>query len=125
MASAYTPTWLDPADVLHWLRANEVDAGSPDEAELNRVCALAETYVQRCRPDQWVVNPADELDQTYTPDAEVYSAGVMYAARILRRRNSPAGVESFGDLGVTFVAKWDADIERGLRVGGSQVPGVG
>lgn len=123
--SEHTPVWLDPADVTGWLRANNVATGDPAAGELDRVCSLAELYVQRCRPDQWVTNPADELDMTYTPDAEVYQGAVMYAARILRRRNSPAGVESFGDLGATFVSKWDADVERALRVGGSQVPGVG
>jgi len=126
--ATYAPVWLEAADVTHWLRANEVDVASPDDLELQRVCAQAELYVQRCRPDQWTVGDASTVPPTpatYTPDAEVYQAGVMYAARLLRRRNSPAGVESFGDLGVTFVAKWDADIERALRVGGWMTPGVG
>ena len=49
----------------------------------------------------------------------------MYAAREVRRRNSPAGVQSFGDAGVTFVSKFDSDIERALHQGSWAIPGVG
>jgi hypothetical protein len=109
---------------LEWLRANQVDVGTPAAAELNRVCVVAEEYAQRCRPEGYAP-PVDPDPPVYTPAPDTYQGAVMYAARILRRRNSPAGVESFGDLGVTFVAKWDGDIERMLRTGGATLPGVG
>lgn len=122
---AFTPVWLDPADVRHWLRTNGV--GSDDEqAEVDRVCAQAEIYVERCRPDQFDPDPVDpDSPPVFTADAEVYQGAVMYAARLLRRRNSPAGVESFGDVGIMFVTKYDADIERALRTGNATVPGAG
>lgn len=132
MPDAYAPVWLVPSDVTGWLGLTR--ALTPDETtELDRVCVQTEAYVQRCRPDQYVPGDPDDTDPdadpgppgTFTPDGEVYQGAVMYAARQLRRRNSPAGVESFGDIGVTFVTKYDADIERALRTGGWSIPGVG
>jgi len=115
----FAPTWLDPADVIAWLRLH----GEPgDDPALDRVCAMTETYVQRCRPDRY--NEATDPPM-YLPDAEVYQGAVMYAARETRRRNSPAGIETFADGGATFIAKYDADIERALRTGQWNTPGVG
>lgn len=124
----FAPTWLDPADVRQWLRLNAV-AGDDDAAEVERVCVQTELYVQRCRPDGYTGSDPDpetgESLPLYVPDGEIYSGAVMYAARQLRRRASPGGVESFGDVGVMFVTKYDADIERALRTGGWTLPGVG
>lgn len=119
----FTPAWLAPADVLHWLARNGV-LSPEDEAEVNRVCAMVELYVERCRPEHFDPAP-DGTDPTYVPDAETYQGAVMYAAREIRRRNSPAGIENFADGGAAFVAKFDADIERALRTGTWARPGVG
>jgi len=40
----------------------------------------------------------------------------MYAAREYRRRNSPAGIETFGDQ-TSFVSRFDPDIDRALQTG--------
>lgn len=123
----FTAQWLDPADVAAWLRVN-AQPPPEDTAALERVCALTELYAQRCRPDQWTQPDPDAVppvESFYNPDAEVYHGAVMYAARETRRRNSPAGIETFADGGATFVAKYDADIERALRTGQWQPPGVG
>ena len=48
----------------------------------------------------------------------------MLAARLVRRRNSPGGVESFGDS-VLYVARFDPEIARALRSGNWAMPGVG
>ena len=125
-ASGYTgpgPVWLDPADVRKWLH----DTGTPptsDDLEVDRVAAMTEAHVERCRPE-WSSTAGDPPVTTYVPDAETYQGAVMYAARELRRRNSPAGVETFGDVGVSFVAKYDPDIDRALRTGAYRRPGVG
>ena len=118
--TTFPNTWLEPADVAAWLRLNM--PGPVDDTELERVCAMAELYVQRCRPELWddTTDPA-----TYVPDAEVYQGAVMYAARETRRRNSPAGIEQFADGGTTFVSKYDSDIERALRTGMWARPGAG
>jgi hypothetical protein len=120
----YAPTWLDPADVRKWLR----DTGTPpasDDAEVDRVAAMTEKHVERCRPEWATTDDSDPPVTLYAPDAETYQGAVMYAARELRRRNSPAGVESFGDVGITFVAKYDPDIDRALHTGAYRHPGVG
>src|SRR5262245_55350923 len=120
----YAPVWLDPADVSAWLRAN----GLPADPELDRVCGMSEAYVQRCRPDQWTTGDPDAVppvEPAYVPDAEVYQGAVMYAARQTRRRNSPSGSELFGDGSVGWPTKYDADIERALRTGSANLPGVG
>ena len=120
----FTHTWLEPDDVATWLRLNTATA-TTDAVELERVCAMTEAYVQRCRPEFLPPAPEDGSAATYVPDAETYQGAVMYAAREVRRRNTPAGVESFGDVGVVFTPKWDADIERALRTGAWTLPGMG
>ena len=112
----FTLHWLAPVDVKAWLRLDGTDP--TDDDLVRRVSGLAELYVQRCRPDQWTT-PTD------VPDAEVYQAGVMYAAREYRRRNSPGGIESITDAGATYVSKYDSDIERALRTGTWAEPAVG
>lgn len=109
----FEPAWLAPASVKEWLRLAEQDTS--DDDLILRVCAMAEPYVQKCRPE-WF-----DASGTYTPDAETYSGAVMYAAREYRRRNSPAGVEVFGDV-ASFVTRFDTDIERALRTGAWALP---
>jgi hypothetical protein len=98
------------ADVKAWLRLAEQDV--EDDDLLTRVCAMAEPYVQRCRPEFY----STAVPPVYTPDAEAYQGGVMYAAREYRRRNSPAGIETFGET-TSFVTRYDTDIERALHTG--------
>ena len=112
--------WLDPELVAAWLRLN-LPGPAVDDDELVRVCAGTEAYVERCRPEQYT----DADPPVYDPDNEVLQGAVMYASRELRRRNSPAGIEQFADGGTTFVSKYDSDIERALRTGAWNMPGVG
>lgn len=49
----------------------------------------------------------------------------MLAARIYRRRNSPAGVESFGELGPIYVQRNDPDVAQLLDLGTYTRPAVG
>lgn len=42
---------------------------------------------------------------------------LMLAALIARRRNSPGGVETFGDLDPSFVARYDPTISQLLGLG--------
>ncbi|HXJ63566.1 MAG TPA: hypothetical protein VNN79_07410 [Actinomycetota bacterium] len=117
----FTPAWLSPADVKQWLKLNEADVD--DDALVVRCCTQTEIYVQRCRPEFLKLGPFDP--PVYDPDAEAYQGAVMYAAREVRRRNSPSGTQSFGDAGVVFVSKFDSDIERALHQGAWAKPGVG
>lgn len=110
----FDPVWLAPADVRDWLRINSQDTS--DDDLITAVCAMAEPYVQRCRPEWMLPDPEDPTTAKYQPDAETYRGGVMYAAREYRRRNSPAGIETFGDV-TSFVARFDPDIDRALQTG--------
>jgi hypothetical protein len=109
----YTPLWLAQADVKEWLRINGQD--TEDDDLITRACAMAEPYVQRCRPEWFTTDPYAQT--AYMPDAETYQGAVMYAAREYRRRNSPAGIEAFGEAGTSFVARFDPDIDRALQTG--------
>ena len=109
MAQTFVPVWLDPDDVKEWLRINSEDTS--DDDLISNVCAMTEPYVLRCRPE-WLTGDPPE----YSPDAETYQGAVMYAAREYRRRNSPAGIETFGDV-TSFVARFDPDIDRALQTG--------
>lgn len=110
----FTPVWLAPDSVKGWLRLNSQD--TTDDDLLAVVCAMAEPYVERCRPEFWHPTVDDPDVTVYAPDAEAYQGGVMYAAREYRRRNSPAGIEVFGDV-TSFVTRYDTDIERALHTG--------
>jgi len=105
---SFEPKWLSPDDVKTWLRLNAQDAS--DDALILAVCAQTEPYAERCRPE-W-----HTPEGGYTPDAETYQGARMYAAREYRRRNSPSGVELFGDT-ASFVARFDPDIDRALQTG--------
>lgn len=103
-----------------WLRLNGV-AGDDTEGEVNTAIRATEEYVEGACPECFT----DDDPPVFVPTTRIYQGAKMYAAREIRRRNSPGGVESFGDAGVAFVTKYDGDIERFLRTGGSTVPGVG
>jgi hypothetical protein len=109
---AFEPVWLSPDDVKSWLKLNSQDVS--DDALIVAVCAMTEPYVMRCRPE-WTVTAEDGMS-SYVPDSETYQGARMYAAREYRRRNSPSGIETFGDV-TSFVARYDPDIDRALQTG--------
>jgi hypothetical protein len=109
------PGWLDPVDVAGYLRLPD-PIPTVDADLLADVCPAAEPVVQRYRPDVGT-------DPAAIP-ADVYQGAVMLAARLYRRRNSPAGIESMGES-VTYVASFDPDLDQFLRRGRYRIPGVG
>jgi hypothetical protein len=122
----FVPAWLSPADVREWLRLNGTP--STDDGLVTRCSAAVEAQVQSARPDRWVyvlpVPPDIPESATYVPDAEVYQAGVQLAARLVRRRNSPGGLESFAES-LVYVSAYDPEIQRALRQGPWRRPLVG
>ena len=58
------------------------------------------------------------------PGGVEYGA-IMLAARLHRRRNSPNGVESFSDMGTSYVSRYDSDLDRQLRINAWTPPRVG
>ena len=130
----FAPVWLSIADVKDQLRIDLVDLD--DDDLITRSTAMTEPQVERARPDCWQLVPPDELPRearedpavpptrVYVPDADVYGAAVMLAARLVRRRNSPGGVESFAES-IHYVSRYDPDIQRALRQGDYAFPASG
>lgn len=52
-------------------------------------------------------------------------AAIMLGARLYRRRNSATGIEAIVDGGASYVARWDSDISRMLRIDGHTRPVIG
>lgn len=105
-----TPTPAGPCDrtkVARWLYAND-PAVSDDAALLDDVVAAVNAYIR-----SYMTAPADGAEW---PDDVVHGA-TMLAARNVRRRNSPAGVETGGDGGAVYVARRDRDLDQFLRLG--------
>jgi hypothetical protein len=131
MTQPVTPKWLDVADVKEQLR---IAPGDSDDALITRCAAAVEPQVERARPDQVAAPVPSGRDARgritaavaggFYPDPEVYQAAVMLAARLVRRRNSPGGVETFGES-VTYVSRMDPEIARALHTGPYALPGVG
>lgn len=55
----------------------------------------------------------------------IVHGAVMLAARVHRRRNSPAGVDSFSELGPVYVQRNDPDVAQLLEIGQFERPKVG
>lgn len=55
----------------------------------------------------------------------VQLGAVMLCTRLFRRKNSPAGVESFGSNGAVYVQRNDPDIAMLLGLGNWSAPQVG
>lgn len=121
------PTWMLPSQVGTWLGLKP-DLMTPAETSLLAQCSAAvEAHVQRCRPDQFLVQgviPNNPPTLIFTPDNEVRTAAVMLAARLYRRRNSPAGVELMGES-IAYASRYDPEIDRALRTGYFSSPLVG
>lgn len=58
------------------------------------------------------------------PD-NITEGAIMLAARLHRRRNSPAGVEAFTDMGVAYVSRRDPDVAMLLGLAEWTPPRVG
>ncbi|MET0996218.1 MAG: head-tail connector protein [Mycobacterium sp.] len=114
----YPVGWLQLDDVKRQLAIDNVD--TDDDVLIQACIDAAEPEVCRARPDAWTEDPPS-TPADY-PDA--YRGGVMLAARLVRRRNSPAGIESFGES-ITYVAAYDPDLDRFMRRGRYRLPGVG
>lgn len=115
--------WLKVDDVKDQLRIDAID--TDDDDLIGRAIGSAMVEVERARRDQFTFTPnVPAAPAIFTPDGEVYQGAVMLAARLVRRRNSPAGIETFSDS-VAYVSRWDPDIQRALRQGAYSWPGVG
>lgn len=94
-----------------WLQLND---GSPDAAALAQVVPAVIALVDSSR--------ARKLDDgSWHPDT--WLGAVMLAARLTRRRNSPAGIDGFtADGAVAYVRSNDPDVAVLLRL---NAPAIG
>lgn len=90
------------------------------DIEIDRVCE-AVTALIASYADYEV--PTYDNDSSWPPNIKL--GAKMLAARLYRRRNSPAGVESLGELGPVYVSRNDPDLAQLLRIGRYERPKVG
>lgn len=83
-----------------------------DSAALDLAVSAANAFVKRYKGDL----------KEWPPDYRL--GAVMQAANLYRRRNTPGGVDTFGETGV-YVRATDTEVERLLRIGRYSPPGVG
>lgn len=90
------------------------------EIEIDRVCEAVTALI---------ASYADYEVPTYGNDLgwppNIRLGAKMLAARLYRRRNSPAGVESLGELGPVYVSRNDPDLAQLLCIGRYERPKVG
>lgn len=111
--------WLSPEDLAAWLKLNPLPAADSPEYALLVICAgSAQTTAQRYRGDAWDHSTDPPV---FTPDDEIRAAATALGGRLYRRRNSPAGIETFADS-TLYVSRFDPEIERGLHMAGYLVP---
>ena len=94
-----------------------------DDDELATIVAAVNSEVRT-----WRV-AADAATDPFDPEAtwpeRIEHGATMLAARLFRRKGSPAGVESFGSLGAAYVMRTDPDIAMLLKLGSWTRPQVG
>lgn len=71
-----------------------------------------------------ITGSGDQVD-TVTWPARVQLGANMLAARLWRRKDTPGGVEAFGDFGVAYVRRNDPDVALLLQLGQYASPVVG
>lgn len=96
-------------------------------AEVLTSLGLSEAHASEVAPVTAAVN---SLVAKYKGDHESWpdhwkQGARMLAARIYRRRDSPAGVESMGELGPVYVQRNDPDLAQLLELGRYAPPMVG
>lgn len=105
--------WLDPVAVRQWYSGAADAPTGVTEDTLALVIAACAEFCQRSRNDL----PWSTYTEAVQVPAEVRQAGVMLAGRMLRRRNSMGGVDTFADGSIAYVSRHDPDIDRALRQG--------
>lgn len=101
--------------VAAFLRIPEND---PDAARLPAVVAAVNARVRT-----WPCCQDSSGAEAFT--ANVTEGATMLAGRLFRRRESPAGVAAFGEMGPVYVMRNDPDVAMLLNLGSWARPQVG
>jgi hypothetical protein len=102
--------------VRRYLRYKAGD--TQDDTELETIVAATNAMVRT-----FPVCAASVGADSFT--ADVVRGADMLAGRLFRRRESPAGVAAFGELGPVYVMRNDPDVAMLLRLGSWSLPEVG
>jgi hypothetical protein len=89
-----------------------------DDDRLDAIVAAVNNLVRGMRVSEAAVGATEW-------PAKIVQGATMLAARLFRRKNSPAGVEAFGQLGGAYVMRNDPDIAQLLQLGTYQSPQIG
>lgn len=103
--------------VRAFLRYREDD--HTDDAELADVVAATNALVRT-----WPCSAPAAVEGAAFP-ANVVRGAEMMAGRLFRRRESPAGVAAFGDMGAVYVMRNDPDVAMLLGLGSWSSGAVG
>lgn len=93
-----------------------------DDTHLGAVVAATNALV-RTWPCSAPAQAVDGVPGTWP--ASVVTGAEMMAGRLFRRRESPAGVAAFGDMGAVYVMRNDPDVAMLLGLGSWSSPGLG
>lgn len=110
----------DLAAVKSDLRLND----SADDEILHRIIAAVNALVRSWPVAAQAADPETDAPARKWP-AHIVQGATMLAGRLYRRRNSPAGFESFADTGAVYVQRNDPDIALLLHLGTYTAPAVG
>lgn len=111
-----TPATIDRDAVKVWAKLDL--ARTDDDGVLDQVVAAVVAQVDA------YPNAPRTADGGWADSTRL--AAVMLAARLFKRRNSPQGVEAFTSEGAAvYVARYDPDIARILKVDTFSPPQVG
>lgn len=91
-----------------------------DDDRLAGIVAAVNVKVRRWPVGVLAVDLAD-----WSTAADAVEGATLLAARLFRRKNSPAGVETFGNEGAAYVVRMDPDVALLLRLGNHAGPVVG
>lgn len=100
---------ITAAEVYRHVKKNAAD--DPDADHMELIVTAVNGMVTEWHGESW--------------PAGVKLGAVMLAARLHRRRNSVNGVESFSEMGASYVSRYDTDLDRQLRINSWTPPRVG
>ncbi len=112
---------ITPAQVSDWL-GGVGESADPNDPNLLMVVDAVNAMV-RAMPTAPVTPATDTDPAAWAP--QTVAAAVMLGARLVRRRNSPGGVEAFLENSAAYVSRYDPDIGRMLRIDAYAPPQVG
>lgn len=115
---------ITAAQVAEWLK---LPSGSDtNDQDLIRATAATNGYVAGLPiVANLPIDPESDPPVQIAWTDDIVQGGIMTAARLYRRRNSPNGVEAITESGATYVARFDSDISRLLQLESFQKPMIG